>query len=257
MLQNNNLKTLYNKITSLESYKPSKNVNTLFSKLVKVALTEGSSSSLTANELTNLQRICSLSEFELEKHWAEKLITNKKPLDEIESFPYINNYRKLTKMEWYSLLSCSKHEDHNILFVGGGPLPLTAIILASEYDNKVTILEKDDEAANISMQLITKLKLSDKINVIKIDASKFDGYKNFNVIMVAALAGINKNVKKKILSKIKSQSKNGIHVLARSSWGMREILYRPIDSDIFKLFKTEIEVRPHNDIVNSVIIFTI
>lgn len=257
MLQNNNLRSLYEKIILLNNYKPSKVVNSLFSKLVKVALKEGSSNSLTQSQLTNLQRICSLSEFELEKYWAKQITKSKKTLLKLENFPYINNYRKLTKMEWHSLLSCSKHNDHNILFVGGGPLPLTAIILASEYDKKVTVLEKDHDAVNISSELVRRLDLSDKIDVIEKDALEFVEYNNFNVIMVAALAGINKKTKESILSKIKSLSKIGTHVLARSSWGMREILYRPIDTKIFKLFKTEIEVKPHNDIVNSIIIFTI
>lgn len=257
MLQNSKLLNLYKRISLLKNYKPSKTVNSLFAELVKVALNDRDFNVLDSNKLKKLQRICSLSEFELEKNWANKIIKSSNAFLTLDHFPYVDNYRKLTKMEWYSLLSCSKHGDHNVLFVGGGPLPMTAIILASEYNKKVTILEKDTEAVEISKKLIKHLNLHNMINIIKSDASEFVNYRKFSVIIVAALAGVDKKIKKEILSRIHEQAKISTHVLARSSWGMREILYRPIDKDVFKLFKTEIEVRPHNDIVNSVIIFTI
>lgn len=255
MLQKENIKTLYKRIVKLGNYKPSKKVNLLFSKLVKESLILDDKKSLKTKELTNLQRICSLSEYELESYWANKIVKSKSPSNILKKFPYFSNYVKLTKMELYSLVSSSEHKNHSILFIGGGPLPLTSIILATNHDKRITILEKDINAFNISKKVIGKLNLSKMINIVNVDATYFDSYHKYNVIVVAALAGISKNSKELILRKIKENSSKETHILARSSWGSRKILYKPIDKKLFKLFKTEIEVRPHNDVVNSVIIF--
>lgn len=256
MLQNSKLENLYSKIIKLKKYKPSKVVNKLFTELVGEAINSDNLITLSSNQLNRLQKICSLSEFEMELYWARKIISSKNPDLTLSKFPYIDNYKKLTKMEWFSLLGCTNHNSHNILFVGGGPLPLTAILLSLDFGMNVTILEKDKSASYISKKLIEKLRLDSSIKVIHQDATKYLDYSNYNIIIVAALAGADSNTKRIILKRINRYIKTGSHIVARSSWGMRKILYRPIDRDAFSMFKTVIEVRPHNDVVNSVVIFS-
>ncbi|HWA52384.1 MAG TPA: nicotianamine synthase family protein [Patescibacteria group bacterium] len=239
------MQKLYNEITNLDNYLPSEKVNRLFSTLVENTLKE-EKNNLNKKQIENLQKVCSSAEYELEKYWSQK---------NIYKFPYFENYLKLTKLEWFSLKSCSVHKKHKILFVGGGPLPMTAIMLAKIYRQKVTILEKEKEAVDLSSSLIKELKLQNKIKVIQVDALDFEGYKNFNAIFVAALAGINSNIKDKILEKIKKQTLKNTHILARSSWGARRILYKPLSKHSFKIFKPVMEVKPMNDIVNSFVIF--
>lgn len=245
---------LYSQITSLKNLAPSRKINKLFEELVKTALSE-STNTLSSKKMARLQLTCAKAEYELEKYWALKIINSKNPRIEILKFPYYANYEKLTQMEWFSLLSCTKHKSHKAAFVGSGPLPLTAIILASKYKVKTTILDIDEDAVGISMKLIKKLNLEKKIIVKNADGAKFEKYSKFNLIFVAALAGVNAKTKENILKKIRNDTKKGTHILARSSWGMREILYKPLDQKIFKILKPVIEVRPHNDVVNSVVIF--
>ena len=247
---------LYNQIINLKTLKPNSETNKAFSDLVAYTLDPKNIKSLNDQQISKLQEICSKSEYELEKYWALKILESKEPSKKIKEFPYYNNYLKLTQMEWYSLLSCTDHSKHNILFAGGGPLPLTAIILATTYVKKVTVLEVDNEAYIMSRELINKLGLKDKVKITKADASEYDNYAQYNTIVVAALAGIDKKVKKKILQKIRDNSPLDSHILARSSWGLREILYRPIDKDLYKMFDPVVEVHPQNDVVNSVVIFS-
>lgn len=238
----------------LESLLPSERVNRLFGELVKYSISN-KKITLSNNEIDELQKLCSESEYELEKYWASRILKSKAPVEELHKFPYIQNYKKLTKMEWHGLLGCSEHTAHTVLFIGGGPLPLTAILLAELYNVEVTILEKNPEAVTQSRQLLKEIHLDRKVTVLCVDATQFTEYSHFNVIFVAALAGVEGTTKSKILKSIKRDTKYGSHILVRSSWGTRELLYRPIDSTVYKLFHPLIEVRPHNDIVNSVVIF--
>lgn len=246
---------LYKDILNLDSLKPTYKVNKLFSSLVSYVLDPNNKNTLKETELEKLQEICSRAEYELEKHWAKKIIESDNPLKTLRKFPYFSNYRKLTQMEWFSLLSCTTHKTHKVVFVGGGPLPLTAIVMAQQYTDKITVLDIDETACELSSQLVRKLKLDKKIEIIKTDASKFENYKNYNAFVVAALAGANMNSKRKILQKIKKDSPKLSHILARSSWGLREILYKPLDKKLYDIFEPVIEVKPKNDVVNSFVIF--
>ncbi len=244
------MQKLYNQIKSLGNYKPSKRVNALFTKLVDVVLSK-KYINLSKVQINSLQKICSMAEYELEKYWAQKIIKSSKPDATLKDFVYLENYQKLTRLEWFSLKSCSFHKRHSILFIGGGPLPMTAIILASAYKQKVTILERERVAFQIASKLIQKLKLNKKIQVVNSDALDFNLYYKHNVIFLAALV----SQKNKVLSKIKLKIKKNTHILARSSWGTRKILYKPLSKSSFNIFKPIIEIKPMNDIVNSFIIF--
>jgi nicotianamine synthase len=250
-----NLKKLCQKIVELEDLKPSSKVNSLFTELVQSAINSDKDliNVITNDELKNLQKICAESEFELEKYWTNKLLNQTD--SQISDFPYYKNYKDLTRLEYYSLLACGVPARHKPLFIGGGPLPLTAIVLAQDYDVVNTVLEPDPDAYMLSKQLIKKLNLQTKIKIINSRGEDFNCYNEYDVIYIAALAGIEKEIKEKIFTKITETTKNNIHVLARSSWGNRRILYKPIDLRKIVKLKPTLEIHPHNEIVNSVIIF--
>jgi nicotianamine synthase len=249
------IRALYRELLALENYRPSEKVNRLFTQLVQYVLNPESKNILKKGEVEKLQRTCQKAEYELEKYWAQKIIHGADARALIREFPYFENYVKLAQLEWSSLLSCTTHRMHNICFVGGGPLPLTAIILAETHGQAVTVLDKDRRACGISRKLIQRLDLDEKISVVEADACAYEDYGKFNVIMVAALAGMEKREKEKILLNIKRYAGQETHILARSSWGARELLYRPLDSKFSKLFHPVMEVIPQNDVINSIVIF--
>jgi nicotianamine synthase len=248
------IKELYNEISKLKELKPSKRVNHLFGELVKF-VTSKQKGTLTKKELINLRKICSKAEFELESYWTKEIIKSDESKEKLKEFPYYNNYEDLTCLEWNSLKACKIHHHHkNTLFIGGGPLPLTAIILAVEYNANVTILDIDKNAVELSNSLIEKLGLRNKVEVISSSAQEFLDYDKFEVIFIASLVGNSIKEKKNIFSWIREKSKQGTHILARSVYGKRKLLYQPLDSRVYNGFKPVIEVRPLNEIINSVIV---
>lgn len=249
-----NIQELYKELIELPALAPTDRVNALFTELVKKAVDSQSSYALDMAAVGKLQKICGEAECELEKYWARRIIDSKEPRVALEEFPYIKNYRELTKLEWHCVHGCAEQHDHRVLFVGSGAMPLTAIILAIEHGISSTVIDIDHEAVSLSQQVISMLGLADSITVICENAGTFSRYGDFTVIFLAALAGMSTKEKLDIFKQIKKLTTSATHLLARSSWGNRKLLYRPLPKSVYRFFTPVIEVHPHNDIVNSIII---
>lgn len=250
------IRDLYNKILKLEDLSPSDEVNTLFSALVSESINPETVHDLNESEISKLQRISAESEYLMEVHWVKRIIQSNDPKQELENFWYYKNYVDLTKIEWMGLESCcdtSKHDD--VLFMGSGPLPLTAIVLAKFYGCKISLLDVDEYALELSKKLIKALKLESKFQFIHSDATKFIAYERYEVIYVAALAGLDNDSKNLIVKNIRQFANAESHIIMRSSYANRTLLYRPLDERILNELKPLIEIRPHNEVVNSVFIF--
>ncbi len=245
------LKDIYSQIISLDDYTPSEKVNSLFSALVLKATDPSSEEMLSRKKCGCLQRVCSHAEYEMEKHWAKEIISSN---NGIIDFPYYKNYVDLTKLEWNALASCTYHEHHDVLFVGSGPLPMTAIILALNHNVRLKLIDNDPVAVRLSRSVIRMLGLQDMISVAQADGSSFEGYGDFNVIFVAALAGTDAGQKEKIFSRIQKSASEDCHIIARSSWGRRKLLYPPLPRSVYSLFKPILEISPYNEIVNSIVV---
>lgn len=250
------IRNTYVQITRLENLFPNDEVNSLFSELVKLSLDDQLTHDLSENEISQIQKLSSQSEYLMEVYWANKIINSDDPVNELKNFWYYDNYVDLTRMEWNGLISCNPDiHEKQVLFIGSGPLPLTAILLARDYDCNITLLDIESEAIELSKKLITALGLIDKFSFIKADASVFHGYSDFNVIFVAALAGIDNHTKDQIVLNINNNASIDSNILMRSSYANRKILYKPISENIFKILKPIMEIRPYNEVVNSVLIF--
>lgn len=250
------LQSLYSKIGQLKDLQPSVNNNYLFSSLVSHALEPSIISTLSEFQITNLQRVCGLAEYELEKHWSLKIISSKNPQESMEKFPYYQNYRQLTRLEWAAVNGVLNPNNlQRWLFVGGGPLPLTAIILAQEFDIKVKILDFNKEAIDHSRKITKSLELEDIVEVEESRGEDFLNYFDHQIIFVAALAGLGKNDKQNIFKRIAERGNKGSLVLARSSYGNRRILYPELDLFLYRGFEPLFEMRPYNNVVNSAVVF--
>jgi nicotianamine synthase len=250
------VRELLNKIRKLKTLKPTDDTNKVFSDLVKLALNPKVISDLTIEETKELRQLASNAEYEMELHWADKVINSLNPEAEIQKFWYYQNYIDLTKIEWLALESCCKTELHNkVIFVGSGPLPMTAIILARDYNVQVTLIDIDEKAIEVSKKLVNSLNLSNLISVEISAGESYKNYKSFEVVYLAALAGIDETFKQKILENISEQVTAHTHLVLRSAHSNRTLLYSPINIENISDFTPILEVHPHNDVVNSVIIF--
>ncbi len=246
------IKKLFERIKNLPSYAPSKEVNGLFSELVSKATNTKDEERLTPKEHIRLRDMCAVAEYELEKHWALKISSGE---NDLLDFPYYENYADLTKIEMSALTLCKSHMKHRILFVGGGPLPMTAIILARTYGLRLTVIDNDPFAAELSLAVIRKLKLDKMIKVVLADACFFEKYQKFNTVFVAALAGAGYEQKERIFRRIKNRCEKETHIIARSSAGKRAMLYAPLPKSVYSILAPIFEISPYNRIINSVVIF--
>lgn len=248
---------LYTQISNLDSLIPSAKVNMLFSRLVSYAIDENNKTSFEPTQIINLQQRCMEAECEMEKYWAQRVIDSGSPEETLKDFPYYNNYQRLTALEWANMSQFYKPQDRaKALFVGGGSLPLTSIVLAEKHQVESTIIDFDLEAVANSTQLLNRLGLSDRVRIHYADGQTFNGYGDFPAIYLAAIAGFTEQQKATIFAKVKHDAKPDTLILARTVHGNREWLYPKLQDHLFSGFSKLVEVHPHDDIVNSFVIMS-
>lgn len=147
---------------------------------------------LLKDELKKLQKIFGDYEGILEQETANRIIKGETGL---ESFPYYKRYDKLTDTE-IAKSEASASDVKNICMVGGGWLPISAIMYAQKTNAHIHVVEKIPYRAEIARKVIEKLGLKDKITVINQKAEEVD-YSKMDVIFFAAMA----DTKYKILEK--------------------------------------------------------
>ena len=147
---------------------------------------------LLKDELKKLQKIFGDYEGILEEDTANKIIKGEVYL---ESFPYYKRYEKLTDMEIIKS-EASAPDVKNICMIGGGWLPISAIMYAQKTKAHIHVVEKIPYRAEIARKVIEKLGLKDKITIINQKAQEVD-YGQMDIIVFAAMA----DPKYKILEK--------------------------------------------------------
>lgn len=110
-----------------------------------------------------------------------------------------------------------------IIFVGSGPMPLSAIILHQLSDADVICLEMDSAAYDASCILLMRLGLANKVTVVLGNGSEFD-YSSYSQIFVASLV----RNKMEVLERIIHTASDPI-VAIRTAEGMRQIMYEAIN----------------------------
>ncbi|GJS59477.1 nicotianamine synthase, S-adenosyl-L-methionine-dependent methyltransferase [Tanacetum coccineum] len=150
---------IYEKISKLETLKPSKDVDNLFTQLVHACIPHSSINiaTLPANiqEIrSKLITLCGEAGGLLEAHFSTILGSFKNPLHHLNIFPYYSNYLKLGHLE-YDILnqhySTIAETPKRVAFVGSGPLPFTSIVLASYHLKDTTFHNYDIDSMTNSM----------------------------------------------------------------------------------------------------------
>jgi hypothetical protein len=169
-----------------------------------------------------------LSEAEsaLERFWSQRF-RNRKTLHvrDLRTFLYWRNYERLLGMELKALAAiwrfkAQKHGE--IVFVGGGPLPLSAIVLHMRTGKPVLCVDADGEASECARGLLAKLGLSE-VSAVHTDGMDFD-YGGASATFIASLANRKMDVAKRIVETCKEPV-----VAVRTVDGVRALLYRPAD----------------------------
>lgn len=235
---------LYHKIKSFKDYTPNPDVNEAFSELVKYSLNDKNEIHLTDTEILDLQNICSNAEEKLELHFANSILSRERKL---EDFLYYTNYCEQVNLEM-SFINKISPNIKNILFIGGGALPMTAILLSSKFGFNCDVIEKDENYAKISKKLIDNLSIKN-INIINTEALDYGGYANYDLIIVSALTNSDVMKKEMLINHISSRAPL---VLTRYATGNKVLLYPDLDKSVINNIAST--VIPTGNIINSALI---
>ncbi|CAN8294813.1 unnamed protein product [Cochlearia groenlandica] len=258
---------LYEQISNLSSLKPSEEVNTLFKTLVSTCIPPNPNIDVTKlsnkvqNIRTKLMKLCGEAESHLEHHFS-KILTSfqDNPLHHLNIFPYYNNYIKLGKLE-YDLLTQNLNVGFvpkTIAFVGSGPLPLTSIVLASTHLKETIFHNFDiDPSANslASLLVSSDQDISQRMFFHTVDIMDVtESLKSFDVVFLAALVGMNKEDKVKVIEHLEKYMSPGSVLMLRSAHGPRAFLYPIVETCDLQGFEVLSVYHPIDDVINSVVI---
>lgn len=238
---------------------PRPELNALFSELVGLSLELRGPAATRVLEglgsrLHQVRRLCSAGESALEQYWARRVAAAADPWAELERFPYVENYRHLTRLE-VSALAGVGAVPGRVAMVGSGPLPLSGLFLAEEHDSEVLLIDRDGDCLVLGSQLLDALGLGSRFQELCADPATDDlDLTGCETVLLAALVGADDLEKRDCLRRTAAAMRPGTHLMVRSAAGLRELLYPPVDVAGVEGLRPLLEVHPHNEVVNSVVI---
>lgn len=177
----------------------------------------------------HLLTLLSRAEYEMEMYFSTMLGAEEKlAMADLSRFWYRDNYRDLIAQEIRGLaahtdIEAFKRDPRPAVFVGAGPLPLSAVDLYQQLGKKCVCVEIDDAAAAAGQRLVEKLGLGHAITYVRADGRDVN-YADYSLIMVASLVA----KKADVFSRIRDTAPDAV-VAVRSADGLKTMLYEPVD----------------------------
>lgn len=254
---------LYEKISKLEDLSPSKDVDELFTELVRACIPphpiDVTKLCAEIQEMrAKLITLCGRAEGLLEKHYATILAAFDRPLDHLHLFPYYNNYLKLSRLE-FDLLAHHCPNPSRVAFVGSGPLPLTSIVLASHHLKSTVFHNFDIDAAANTMAAKLVAPHHDIAGRMAFHTSDImdvpaAALKEYDVVFLAALVGMDIEEKMHVIEHLSRNMAPGAILMLRSAHGARAFLYPVVESRHLRGFELLSLFHPTDEVINSVVV---
>jgi hypothetical protein len=197
------------------------------------------------------------AEFALERFWSEHFLGRTSlGLCDLEGFIYWRYYERLLGMEMRALSHLRQRHrefvksEERIAFVGGGPLPLSAILLHAKTGASVVCIDSDAVAFDSAKRLMSMLGFRGA-TAVHADGADFD-YQGFSTIVIASLVA----KKAAVVRRIVETSKHAL-VAVRTVEGMRTLLYSA--ADVVALQAAGLELAGHTspdaETINATLFF--
>ncbi|KAJ6927653.1 hypothetical protein NC651_011630 [Populus alba x Populus x berolinensis] len=177
----------------------------------------------------SLVNLCGRAEGLLELEFATSLSKIHQPLNNLNLFPYYGNYVKLANIEYRILNESGVLQPKKVAFVGSDDVARQIVASDVELEKRMKF-----ETADI---MEVKEKLSE-----------------YDCIFLAALVGMSKVDKVKILGHLRKYMKEGGVLLVRSAKGARAFLYPVVEEQDVLGFELLSVFHPTNDVINSVVL---
>ncbi len=179
----------------------------------------------------------------LETEKALEILQSKDPWNTLESFHFYPRYQRLIENE-NKLVKFSPEQ--KVVFIGGGPLPLTLILLNKLFGASCAGIEMKPEVVDLSRQVLEKLGMASQIQVVEGDETAVKDL-DYTVVMVAALA----EPKERVFANLWETVDITTPVLYRTYTGMRAILYSPVTEKATRGFHKEVMILPSGKVNNT------
>jgi nicotianamine synthase len=249
---------LTDQLAALPHLRPDPRTNALFGGLVQAVLAapDHHARDVLAHPDVESRRdavrdLSARGETALEHAWAERIAAAPDPRAALATFPYLDNYRRLTALE-VRLLTHSGGAPTSVAVLGCGPLPLSTLGYAEALGCPVTGLDRDPAAVNLARQVAARVK-STGVRFEEADAADVD-LMGYDAVVLAALVGDTPSGKAAILDRMAGAMRPGAMLLARSARGLRTLLYPPVDLGAMPRFEVLEVVHPTDDVINSVVV---
>lgn len=171
------------------------------------------------------------AEYEMELHWAKDYVGRGEiKTGDLNDFWYRQCYIDLVEEEVTAMKSVgiTPSSASRIVFIGSGPLPMTAIDMHLQTGAKIVCIDNAPEAVSLSRKMIENLGLSDDITVSQAEGDKFD-YVGSDIVFVAALARNKDN----IVANIRTTAPAAYVAVRSVEKGAKAMLYEEIAPDAF------------------------
>ncbi len=244
------------RLLAVNDFTPSKKVNGLFSFMVNRVIANPNLHQEFPYRYCkkSLRAQASKGEYHLEKYEAQKIICSQNPQQTMETFLYYHHYRTLVEREMRLFQSLTKRLPSHVVFLGSGPLPLTAILLAQNFGVQVTLVDRDDEAIALSGKVIDALQLSSYIHAVKADAMNYADYRGVDMVLVAGLIEKSQAGEAELYRQLFQSISLETIVLIRSAKDARTLLYDEVSTEVDAYFYRLAEEHPSDFILNSMIL---
>lgn len=160
-------------------------------------------------------------------------------------FAQYKNYCDLVRND--ISLAENVHAIKSVVFVWSWPLPITAILLHKLFDFKITAIECEQSAYDISMQVLDKFGLTDKIEIIKCFWSQYSDYWSHDLICLSSFMNYFPEEAIAVESSIIAQT---VHtpILARTvSWD-KQLIYKQFSPNFLTILK---HIHPPKNVLNE------
>lgn len=208
-----------------------------------------------------LRRLCSAGEYRLELSWARRVAAADDAEAALRSFPYLANYRALVKLELGTVTGLAAGTPGRVCVLGSGPLPLTALLMARVLGCAVDAVDVEAEATLLAGGVLRRLPGGELVRGLSADAAGFAGTAEADVVLLAALVGLDPAAKRDVIGAVVDRMRPGALLLVRSAHRLRTLLYPPLTADDLAAaaggagrLRLLAEVHPLADVVNSYLV---
>lgn len=200
-----------------------------------------------------IQQLFSQASSLYERHWAERLVESEDALALLtQEYPYYQHYERATTLEISAINSLSSDAVNRVLMVGSGALPLTSLALFNAglaVDN----LDINQPDLLLGKSVCDALQPDNQMAFIHNDVCVQEQLDQYDVIWLAALVGDEK-IKGKIIQHLFENMRPGAHLVIRTAYNLRTLLYPSTNEQALLPFQLKLKVQTYADNFHSILI---